>query len=169
MCGLVLAGSLLPSAICLHIALHSPCLVWSLSALRTRSCVKVGNNCWVTSCSLSAASHIVTNRERAQQLGALCETCHPVHSSSVAVHNSRQRQLAHATGCRKLHHNRLADGSMACLQANPTGDPDHPGLSIAWGCCGHVFHLECVLLRFLSTCQVHCSALSSVPATVELV
>eukprot|EP00235_Prasinoderma_singulare_P008983 CAMPEP_0119164500 /NCGR_PEP_ID=MMETSP1315-20130426/4358_1 /TAXON_ID=676789 /ORGANISM="Prasinoderma singularis, Strain RCC927" /LENGTH=253 /DNA_ID=CAMNT_0007157671 /DNA_START=168 /DNA_END=926 /DNA_ORIENTATION=- len=24
-------------------------------------------------------------------------------------------------------------------QANPTGDPDHPGLSIAWGTCGHVF------------------------------
>ncbi|GAB4814790.1 hypothetical protein N2152v2_001836 [Parachlorella kessleri] len=29
-------------------------------------------------------------------------------------------------------------------QANPTGDPDHPGLSIAWGTCGHVFHLDCI-------------------------
>jgi hypothetical protein len=32
-------------------------------------------------------------------------------------------------------------------QANPTGDPDHPGLSIAWGCCGHVFHLDCIQVR----------------------
>jgi len=29
-------------------------------------------------------------------------------------------------------------------QANPTGDADHPGLSIAWGSCGHVFHLDCI-------------------------
>lgn len=24
------------------------------------------------------------------------------------------------------------------------GDNDHPGLSIAWGACGHVFHLDCI-------------------------
>ncbi len=35
-------------------------------------------------------------------------------------------------------------------QANPTGDADHPGQSIAWGNCGHVFHLDCIQ-RWLKT------------------
>ena len=32
-------------------------------------------------------------------------------------------------------------------------DSDHAGLSIAWGCCGHVFHLDCIQ-RWLKTRSV---------------
>jgi hypothetical protein len=33
---------------------------------------------------------------------------------------------------------------------------DHPGLSIAWGSCGHIFHLDCIKrwLRTRSVCPL---------------
>mmetsp|Transcript_42472 Transcript_42472/g.74456 ORF Transcript_42472/g.74456 Transcript_42472/m.74456 type:complete len:123 (-) Transcript_42472:233-601(-) len=38
-------------------------------------------------------------------------------------------------------------------QANPTNDPHHLGLQIAWGVCGHCFHLDCIQ-RWLKTRSV---------------
>jgi RING-H2 zinc finger domain len=44
------------------------------------------------------------------------------------------------------------------------GDNDHPGLSIAWGNCGHVFHLDCIQrwLKTRSACPL-CNKVCSGP------
>ena len=72
----------------------------------------------------------------------------PDHCSPVVMRAEVCRyasgQVAHWLGV-------TCDGFLSiCMQANPTGDPDHPGLSIAWGACGHVFHLDCIQ-RWLKT------------------
>ena len=47
--------------------------------------------------------------------------------------------------------NKLYEPSIEA-QANP-GLADDAGYSIAWGCCGHVFHLDCIS-RWLKTRSV---------------
>lgn len=47
---------------------------------------------------------------------------------------------------------RPTDGTTASSVADP-GLADDAGYSIAWGCCGHVFHLDCIS-RWLKTRSV---------------
>ena len=47
--------------------------------------------------------------------------------------------------CPSLH-------QLACSATDP-GLADDAGYSIAWGCCGHVFHLDCIS-RWLKTRSV---------------
>ena len=60
------------------------------------------------------------------------------------------RRLAAADTC-AICRNKLYEPSIEA-QANP-GLADDAGYSIAWGCCGHVFHLDCIS-RWLKTRSV---------------
>ena len=58
--------------------------------------------------------------------------------------------LSRADTC-AICRNKLYEPSIEA-QANP-GLADDAGYSIAWGCCGHVFHLDCIS-RWLKTRSV---------------
>mmetsp|Transcript_28631 Transcript_28631/g.72527 ORF Transcript_28631/g.72527 Transcript_28631/m.72527 type:complete len:127 (+) Transcript_28631:153-533(+) len=50
--------------------------------------------------------------------------------------------------------NHLMEPSIEYQSMNPDhATPDHAGLQIAFGCCGHVFHLDCIQ-RWLKTRNV---------------
>lgn len=74
----------------------------------------------------------------------------PAQSCTLVSLAQRKRVSGRADTC-AICRNKLYEPSIEA-QANP-GLADDAGYSIAWGCCGHVFHLDCIS-RWLKTRSV---------------
>ena len=113
--------------------------MWSW-AICTDTCAICRNNLYEPSIEYQVELHIARRKTSAQKLW--------LHGDSSTVSTAQLTRISAIVAAHCPFHAPTRGSS--CMQANPTGDPEHPGLSIAWGVCGHVFHLDCIQ-RWLKT------------------
>lgn len=119
--------------------------MWSW-AICTDTCAICRNNLYEPSIEYQATPTGMLSFSWLDNYGVFCSFLHPHRSSFLSIH-----LCAYLT-------------SFPTRSFYSVGDTEHPGLSIAWGTCGHVFHLDCIQrwLKTRSACPL-CNKVSTNP------
>ena len=103
--------------------------------------------------ALAAAPDTLLVPSRSQACFGVCTACVHPHGSQRAGRRHRKRAAQDTVHSRiSSYPSCLLLDSLSVLTTDP-GLADDAGYSIAWGCCGHVFHLDCIS-RWLKTRSV---------------